>query len=271
VKKPTTIQMTDAERAAAEKEKAELLVRITPVKKPAIEIALVGAAPTLTAPEAKKPALTPTPPAPEPPAQIIFADGPTVADLEAQLRETEAALADARRREKERAQAQIVQQQQSAQRKAAEQFAPMMGRLEHHLREIDRIQRTFGPTLRDYARSCASGDLPTRTKLGAIYGAAGPLGQRFGDARRTLEAAIRGVRLASDSPREHEHAQARTLADAALAINLIELEREAQILVNAKEEVHGPRAISSVTPDHLAPIREPSGLSDTADLGRSII
>ncbi len=193
---------------------------------------------------------------------------PTSKELEARLRELESALADARRREKEAAQAQAQAAQREVLTRAVETFIPLTAKLRHHLREIERIQRAYGPTLRDFARSCASDmDPQVRRKVTEVNSAAGPLGQRLGDARHTIEQAIRGVTLASESVQPHVHEQARVLGDAALAINLIALETDCKTLINIKRDLRGGYLeVGRVTGNIIEPSRfsEVSPLGDTA-------
>lgn len=145
-----------------------------------------------------------------------------------------------------------------------------MGRLDYALRELDRVQRTDGPTLREMGRSCATGTVDERRVLSELYSAAPAMGQRLGEARRVLEWAIAGIRRASDSGRPHEVEQAKVLADAALRINILTLETDAKVPVQAKEALRGGTNVT-ITPDHLPPMHAPTPLVDTADLGPSVL
>lgn len=253
------ITMSPEERAEAEREKAELLQRLG-AKPNSLIVRITPAEPT--------PKPTPKPAAPplilEPPT------GPTVAELQAQLKATEAAIAEAKRRETAYKQAQAAAQQRQAAGQAAVDLAPLTKQLEHALREVSRVQAEYGPRLKDMNRSCASGDLETRRALSEMYGAAGTLGGRLGEARATLEAAAKGVRYASETGRDVD--QAKTLAAAALTVNVIELETEAKVLTSARKELRGG-AVSPTLPDHLDPrsLLGPDVMrQDVADLGRII-
>jgi hypothetical protein len=123
------------------------------------------------------------------------------------------------------------------------------------------------------ARSCASGTVEQRRALSDAYSAAAPIGQRLGDARRVLESALAGVKRASESGRGHEVEQAIQLAQAALAVNIITLETDARVLVEAVEEVKGGRLDHGVTPDHLDPrdLRAPASGLTHFDFGGGIL
>jgi hypothetical protein len=180
-------------------------------------------------------------------------------------------LAEAQRQEAAVRQHQREAEAREAQRQAAADLAPLVPKLDAALRELDRVQRTFGPTLRSMARSCASGSVEQRRALSEAYSAAAPMGQRLGEARRVIESALAGCKRASESGREHEVQQAIQLTHAALAVNIITLEADARVLVEAVEEVKGTRVeVQGLTPDRVPPLHMPQPRAATADLGGSV-
>jgi DNA repair exonuclease SbcCD ATPase subunit len=267
--KPMAAPMTDEERAALETEKAALLTSLAErgargTVKVYIPAATPAATPTAPAPaKAQEPAREPAPPTP--PAR-------STADLRADLKALEQQLAEAQRQEAAYRQHQAAAAQREAQQKAREDLTPLVPKLDAALLELDRVQKTYGPTLRSMARSCASGTVEQRRALSEAYSAAAPMGQRLGEARRVLESALAGCKRASESGREHEVAQAVQLTHAALAVNIIALETDARVLVEAVEEVKGGRIeVQGLTPDRVPPMRVASPLPGVADLGGSIL
>lgn len=198
---------------------------------------------------------------------------PTSTELAAQLAAIQAQLDAAKRREK-------LEQEQAAAAARARSAADgkrllgvFLPKLQRHLAEVDRVQRTYGHILKDMARSCAADqDAQVRLKISAINGAAGPLGAKLGEARATLEAALKGATKALEHHAAHVHDQARVLAEAALAINIISLETEAKSLIQLKTELRGGTLdYSPTTPDHLPGAYAPPAHTHTvADFGGSL-
>jgi hypothetical protein len=263
---PQPIQMSDEERESLEREKAHLLASLN-ASRPTITVKIAPVEKSEPVPAAK--IAPPPPPTPEPPAPY---DGPSAAEVRAQLAALEQQLKKALRHEAQARQHQAVVDQRTAQQRAGEELAPTMGKLDYHLRELDRVQRTYGPTLKEYARSCASGTVDERRVLSDIYSSAAPLGQKLGEARRTLESAIAGIRRASESGRPHEVEQARVLADGALCINILTLETDCKALIAAKEQLRGGTVVSAL-PDHLDPqgLTAPADRLTVVDMGGSIL
>jgi hypothetical protein len=180
--------------------------------------------------------------------------GPTAADLEGQLAVLQQQLAAAKQRERQEKQAALIAQTKQAQAVGREQLAPLQPRLARHLEEVSRIQRAYGPTLKDWARSMPSDSDPqVRRKIGEVYRAAAPLGQRLGDARATVESAIRGLTLAMESAQSHVHTQASVLAESALSISTLELETSCKSLVQLRNELRPGYQVHAVTADHMVP------------------
>jgi len=265
--KQPDVPMTPEERATAEAEKAALLAQLSERgSRGSVRVYIPAATPSPAAP-AKVAEVAPAP-EPEPPTP------PTrpVAELKAEMQALERQLAEAQRQEAAVKQHQRAAEARETQRQAAESLAPLVPNLDAALRELDRVQRTFGPTLRSMARSCASGSVEQRRTLSEAYSAAAPLGARLGEARRVIESALVGVTRASDSGREHEVQQAIQLAHAALAVNLITLETDARVLVEAVEEAKGGRAeVQGLTADHMDPrdLRGPASSLTSVDFGLS--
>jgi DNA repair exonuclease SbcCD ATPase subunit len=268
-KKPDVV-LSPEERALLEAEKAQLLETLQPARKRAAKV---------VEPE---PAPRDAEPAPEviPPESVCDITVPDVAaaiterkELESQLKNLEAQIAAARLREKQAQQAAIVAQQQKAQAQGTQQLAPLKPRLERHLAEVSRIQTKWGPTLKDFARSMASdADPQVRRQISEVYRSAAPLGQQLGDARHTIESALRGLTLAMQSSQAHVHSQAATLADAALAISLLALETECKTLVQLRNELRPGHVVHSVTPDRTVPSSlTPQPFTTSADFGPSLV
>jgi hypothetical protein len=265
-KKKPDVEMTPEQQAAAEAEKAQLLAQLAERgARGSVRVFIPAATPVAPAPKAKT--VQPEHPAPQvpptPPAR-------STADIKAELAALEAQLAEAQKQEIAYKQHQAAVDQRTAAQCAAEELAPLSGRLELALREIDRVQRTYGYTLREYGRLCASGTVDERRALSEIYSAAPPLGQKLGEDRRTIETAIGGIKCASESGRVHEVEQAKVLADAALAINILALEIDCKTLIEAKEALRGGTAVT-VTPGHQPPMRGAGDGLTAVDFGRSII
>ncbi len=274
---PKPVEMTDDERAALEAEKAELVAQLqarVPHKATAAEPEEPERQPA--EPEA------PTPPAKENAVAQAPAPAPIAIDLPAATAEREklqrdiaalqAQLVAAQKKEKLAQQQAVVAQQQAQQREGASRLAPLKPKLAHHLAEVSRIQTLYGPSLKEAARSLASGfDVQQRERKAEAYRAAQPLGARLGDARATIESAAKGVEQAMQSSHVHVHEQSKTLAEAALSINLLALERDCASLVQLIRELNPDFRVGYIAPDHMPPAYEPQLRATTADLGRSII
>jgi hypothetical protein len=266
---PKKLKLTPEEIKALEIEKAQILASL---ERPREKQQEPQAEPTQ--PEKSSNTALPNP-LPEPQATVAL-DVQATADerrrLEAEIERLKTQLVTAKQAERVAQQQAAIAAQQRAQAEGSASLAPWKPKLEKHVAEIARIQRAYGPTLRDFARSMASGyDAQLRQKVQEVYRAAGPLGQKLGDARTTIESALKGLTVAMQSPQAHVHEQARVLAEAALAVNLLELESECASLVQLREELRPGLGISPVTPDHLCLPSTPAPRQDFADFGKEIV
>jgi hypothetical protein len=258
-----------------EREKREILASLGQPRKPAAkapEPAQPQPAPAEVKPAA--PVVAPEP-APDPSAAATAVmDAATERQrIESDIAALTQQLASARQREAAAKQAAVRAQQAQVQAEGSAALAQYVKRLERHRDEVARVQARFGPILKEAARSMASGpDASLRQAKQEAYKQAGILGARLGDTRAHLEDAIRRVTLDTQSSNPMHHAQARTLADAALSVNVLALETEVASLVQAITELN-PTLSPSTTPDHVRPgAYEPRGpIITTVDLGRSII
>jgi small-conductance mechanosensitive channel len=262
------LKLTTEEIAAREQEKAALLITLDRKARPAVEISRreesVNDVET-------NPVIEPAPVLEVEPL-VEEPTGPTAAELEKDIAALQQQLAVAKQREQQAKQAALRAQQQQAQAVGREQLAPLQPRLARHLEEVSRIQRAYGPTLKDFARSMPSDSDPqVRRKIGEVYRAAAPLGQRLGDARATVESAIRGLTLAMASTQPHVHSQAAVLSEAALAINLLSIETECKTLVQLRNELRPGYHVHAVTDDHVIPQSlSPRSHTVSADFGPSL-
>jgi hypothetical protein len=272
--KPDAPTLTPEEIAALEVEKAQLLEAISPSRKRTKPIEPIADSFKETAQEV---ILEPAPEViqpPEPVQPVLDATAATTERkaLEAQLKELEQQITAAKQREKQAQHAAIIAQQQKAQAQGTQQLAPLKPLLERHLAEVSRIQAKWGPTLKDFARSMPSDSDPQiRRAIGEVYRAAAPLGQKLGDARATVESALRGLGLAMRSAHPHVHSQAKVLGDAALQINTLALEGEIKSLVQLRNELRPGYTVHAVTNDHIvAPSLAPRPHITSVDFGPSL-
>lgn len=267
--KPDAPTLTPEEIQAREIEKAQLLEALSPRR----EHQAKATEPPVAQEEERAPEVIPPEPVREIPIIDVAAATTERKALEAQLRDLEQQITAAKQREKQAQQAAIIAQQQQAQAVGREQLAPLQPRLERHLAEVSRVQRVYGPTLKDFARSMASDSDPqVRRKISEVYRAAAPLGQKLGDARATIESALKGLTLAMQSSQAHVHEQASLLAEAALQISLLALETECKTLVQLRNELRPGHVVHAVTDDHIvAPSLAPRPHIISADFGPSLV
>jgi hypothetical protein len=280
---PAPEALTEEEVQRREREKAELLASLGQKPRPTAKASEPTPAPraeeSLRASEVgyddeTAPDVIPPEPARESAATVPDVSAATTErkEIEAQLAALTQQLAAAKFKEKQAQQQAIIAAQQQAQALGREHLAPLQPRLARHLAEVSRIQRAYGPTLKDFARSMASDfDPQIRRKISDVYRAAAPLGQRLGEARATVESAIRGLALAMESAQSHVHSQASVLAESALSISTLELETSCKTLVQLRNELRPGYQVHAVTNDHIvAPSLAPRPHIVSADFGPSL-
>ena len=181
------VQMSEAQKQTAEKERLDLLeamrlpvkkpvvpeaqdrpratVIITPISKPVVDVAAANAAVDAALAEQ---------------ARLLQAVKDARADLEAANLRVDQAREEAQ-----------GQSHEIARAAANEQIAPFSQQVVTQRNALQAIHEQYGPALKEYAKSIASGALVRRSALQARYNAAAPLAQRLALAFKASAEAIR--------------------------------------------------------------------------------
>jgi hypothetical protein len=237
-----TVQMTPAEIQAAEQERAALLAALEP---PA----------PYRGPEAKDGRLQR--PTPADVAEMFVSEpvteqtvGDPVADALAEQARLLTEVEDAKARleaanvKVARAKEQVAgRAYQQARVVAAQQLKPLAARVVAQRNALQQIHEQYKGDLKDYARTCASGDLIRRTKLQSLYSSAQPLANKIGTAFKLCEDAIRLLDRANKSGAESlpfAVSIAISAGETALAHDADKLREECAALVSAVNAWRAP-------------------------------
>ena len=122
---------------------------------------------------------------------------------------------------------------------AAEQVAPMRKRVAAQLRWLQSLHSEYGPSLKAFAQSCASGSLAERTALQRVYHEAAGVKHQLAVAYQASEKALRLLDSIGTTQAGRDVSAAMEASKAALAVDVECIRDNAQSLVERYAAIKG--------------------------------